>query len=61
MTYEISLKKEIIKRHIRNILNGEHFSRKRSPQPMLAVIASYSGEMIKKGPGIDLQLQLNNL
>lgn len=59
MTYEISLKKEIIKRHIRNILNGEHFSRKRSPQPMLAVIASYSGEMIKKGPGIDLQLQLN--
>lgn len=59
MTYEISLKKEIIKRHIRNILNGEHFSRKRSPQPMPAVIASYSGEMIKKGPGIDLQLQLN--
>ena len=59
MTYEISLKKEIIKRHIRNILSGEHFSRKRSPQPMPAVIASYSGEMIKKGPGIDLQLQLN--
>lgn len=59
MTYAISLKKEIIKRHIRNILNGEHFSRKRSPQPMPAVIASYSGEMIKKGPGIDLQLQLN--
>ena len=59
MTYAISLKKEIIKRHIRNILSGEHFSRKRSPQPMPAVIASYSGEMIKKGPGIDLQLQLN--
>lgn len=59
MTYEISLKKEIIKRHIRNILSGEHFSKKRSPQPMPAVIASYSGEMIKKGPGIDLQLQLN--
>ena len=59
MTYAISLKKEIIKRHIRNILNGEHFSKKRSPQPMPAVIASYSGEMIKKGPGIDLQLQLN--
>ena len=59
MTYAISLKKEIIKRHIRNILGGEHFSRKRSPQPMPAVIASYSGEMIKKGPGIDLQLQLN--
>ena len=59
MTYEISLKKEIIKRHIRNILSGEYFSRKRSPQPMPAVIASYSGEMIKKGPGIDLQLQLN--
>jgi vancomycin resistance protein VanW len=59
MTYAISLKKEIIKRHIRNILNGEHFSKKRSLQPMPAVIASYSGEMIKKGPGIDLQLQLN--
>jgi vancomycin resistance protein VanW len=59
MTYAISLKKEIIKRHIRNILNGEHFSKKRSPQPMPAVIASYSGEMIKKGLGIDLQLQLN--
>lgn len=59
MTYEISLKKEIIKRHIRNILSGEHFSKKRSLQSMPAVIASYSGEMIKKGPGIDLQLQLN--
>jgi vancomycin resistance protein VanW len=59
MTYAISLKKEIIKRHIRNIQNGEHFSKKRSPQSMPAVIASYSGEMIKKGPGIDLQLQLN--
>ena len=59
MTYAISLKKEIIKRHIRNILNGEHFSKKRSLQSMPAVIASYSGEMIKKGPGIDLQLQLN--
>ena len=59
MTYAISLNKEIIKRNIRNILNGEHFSKKRSPQSMPAVIASYSGEMIKKGPGIDLQLQLN--
>ena len=59
MTYAISLQKEIFKRHIRNILGGEHFSSKRSPQPMPVVIASYSGEIIKRGPGIDLQLQLN--
>ena len=43
--YEISLKKEICKRHIRDLLSKEKFA--------------YSCNLIKRGKGVDLRLQEN--
>ncbi|MDE7379126.1 MAG: VanW family protein [Paraprevotella sp.] len=57
--YAISLQKEIWKRHIANLLNREKFSDTRRTDKLPVVVAARSNNMIKRGPGIDLQLQLN--
>ena len=59
-TYYISLQKEILKRHLRNLLSRERFARERSTSAWLpVVIAAHAGDMIKRGPGIDPVLQQN--
>lgn len=56
-TYKISLKKEILKRHIQNFKQGKKFSRTRKESLLPNVVSSHSIKLIKRGPGIDINLQ----
>lgn len=57
--YAISVRKQIIVRHIHNFLHKENYATTRQEAPMPALIHAYSCNMIKRGPGIDLNLQVN--
>lgn len=57
--YAISLQKQILKRHLFNLLSNNHFAQERSEKKLPVLLYSHSNNMIKRGPGIDLQLQLN--
>jgi vancomycin resistance protein VanW len=58
-TYAIALQKQIITRHVKNWLGNEKFATRQQDEKLPVVIYSKSNNMIKRGPGIDLQLQLN--
>lgn len=58
-TYAISLKKEIAKRHLKNLLGHERFASERQEDPLPVLVSSEGGNMIKRGPGIDPVLQAN--
>ena len=58
-TYAISLRKEMFKRHLKNLLSKEVYATERSQEKMPVLVASHGGDMIKRGPGIDEQLQIN--
>lgn len=57
--YAISMQKQILQRKLKNLFSKEKYATERSEVRLPVVVASYSGNMIKRGPGIDLQLQLN--
>ena len=57
--YAISEQKEICKRHIKNFLSNEKFTRTINKEKMDNVITSHSSNLIKKGKGIDPVLQEN--
>lgn len=57
--YSISLQKQIAVRHLKNCFSGIRFATERRSEPLPVVVAERCGNMIKRGPGIDLQLQLN--
>lgn len=56
-TYKISLKKEILKRHIQNFKQGKKFSKTRKKSLLPNLVSSHSIKLIKRGPGIDINLQ----
>ncbi len=60
-TYAIALQKQIITRHIKNCLSRERFAITRQQEPLPVVVWSESNNMIKRGPGIEMQLQLNKV
>lgn len=57
--YAISEQKEICKRHIKNFLSNEKFSKTIQKEKMPNVVTSKSSNLIKKGKGIDPILQEN--
>ena len=57
--YAISLKKENCKRHIKDRLSDARFAHTIQRSQLPAVVSRYSSHMIKKGPGIDPELQRN--
>ena len=57
--YAIALQKEIIKRHIQNMMSHEKFATKLQEDKLPNVVASYSSHLIKRGKGIDPVLQEN--
>ncbi len=59
LTYAISLQKEILKRHVRNLLGKECYASRREKDRLSVMVFSTSGNMIKRGPGIDERLQQN--
>ena len=58
-TYAIALKKQIITRHIKNFLGKEKWAHTFEQEKLPVLVASHHSNMIKRGPGIDPQLQLN--
>ena len=58
-TYYISLQKEILKRHIRNLMGQERFAKTRQTERLPVVVYAEGNNMIKRGPGIDQKLQQN--
>lgn len=60
-TYAISLKKEICKRHIRDLLSNGRFAVKMTADRLPVVVSAHREDMIKRGPGIDPQLQQNKV
>lgn len=59
LAYAISLRKEILKRHIKNFLSKEKFADRHDSEQLPVVVSACSNGMIKRGPGIDLRLQHN--
>ena len=59
--YALSLKKEIIKRHVKDLTSGEKFTKKGTTELLPVVLSSYRSHMIKRGPGIDPVLQENKV
>jgi len=58
-TYAIALRKQIITRHIKNLLGNDKFATKLVSERLPVIVYSHGNNMIKRGPGIDAQLQLN--
>lgn len=59
-TYYISLHKERLKRHLKNLIGNERYAKELTPESkMPTVISEHNGDMIKRGPGIDPTLQAN--
>lgn len=59
--YAISLKKQIVKRHIVNFIRRVPFAKERSEDKLPVLVYDFSCNMIKRGPGIDMRLQTNKV
>lgn len=57
--YKLSLQKEILKRHLRDIVSKEKLASNFQQERLPYVIYSHSSSMIKRAPGVDLSLQEN--
>ena len=57
--YAISLQKEIIKRHIKDLSSEERFAKTIDKQKLPNVVAEHHSNMIKRAPGVNLTHQLN--
>ena len=57
--YTISEKKEICKRHVSNFFNKDIIAKEKSNLVLDNIVYSYSCNLIKKGKGVDINLQKN--
>jgi len=57
--YAISLKKEILKRHLKDLLSNEKVAKTIANEKLPNIVFSHSSNMIKRGKDIDLTLQEN--
>lgn len=57
--YKISESKEILKRHIRDILSKESIAKDKGEDVLPALISSFQTNMIKRSPGVELITQTN--
>lgn len=57
--FEISSKKEVLRRHIKNLRSKECFSKTFSSEKLPNIVTAHRSHMIKHGPGIDPVLQHN--
>ena len=59
--YAISLKKEILKRHLKDMLGKEKFAETINKEKLPNVVSDHSSNMIKRAKGVDLRLQENKV
>lgn len=57
--YAISLQKEVLKRHIKNMTGNEKFAKTIHSKKLPNIVSSHSSNLIKRGKGIDITLQKN--
>lgn len=57
--YKISVAKQTLQRHLKDLMSSERFAKVRQEEKLPVVVHSHGNNMIKRGPGIDLTLQLN--
>lgn len=57
--YEISLQKEIVKRHIKDFFSNEKFAKQIQSEILPNVVSTCSSNLIKRAPGVELRLQEN--
>lgn len=57
--YSISRQKEICKRHIKNLIKKENYAKTTKTEKLSTVVSSYSSNLIKRGKGINVELQEN--
>ena len=60
-TYKISVKKEIMLRHIKNIISKEKIAKTHSNKELPNIVKSHSSILIRKLAGVDLRLQENKV
>ena len=60
-TYKISVKKEIMLRHLKNIISKEKIARQHSKEELPNIVKSHSSILIRKLAGVDLKLQENKV
>ena len=59
--YKIALQKEILRRHVQDLLCRDTFAKQTGGEKLPVLIAEYHSYQIKTGPGIDPVLQRNKL
>ena len=57
--YAISLQKEIFKRHLKNLFSNVKIAKTRKKEELSNIVFSYNSNLIKRGKGVDLELQEN--
>lgn len=57
--YKISLQKEIGKRHLKDFFSNEKFAEKHQAEILPNLVSSWSSNLIKRAPGVELRLQEN--
>ena len=59
--YAISLQKEIFKRHIKNLCSRVKLAKNRQETVLPVLVSEHRSNLIKQGPGIDIELQKNKV
>lgn len=58
-TYRLSMEKEILKRHIKDFLQGTHFAREKSELSLPVLIYRHNSLIRRRLGNVDMQLQEN--
>lgn len=59
--YQISLKKEHLRRHLRDFLSKEEFAAHRQEEPLPNMVKEHSSVLIRRLHGVDIRLQENKV
>ena len=59
MEVKISLQKEIGKRHLKDFFSNEKFAEQHQAEILPNLVSSWSSNLIKRAPGVELRLQEN--
>ena len=59
--FKLAEQKEILRRHAQDLLSKEKFAKTKQKTPLPQQVAEHHSHLIKKGPGIDPELQYNKV
>ena len=59
--YQISMQKEHLRRHIRDLCSKDSFARKKQVEPLPNIVKGHSSILVRKLHGVDLRLQENKV